>query len=186
MEGTAIGGFLGTLIPALAPAAATVLGGIFGKQMADDLVDQATGSRARAIKAIIKKAQSKVGTGNALVDLEERLNRYKDDALAAINEVSKIKYATYEAVPQDDAEDLVLLKIARLEEEVDSNKIKLKTAEGKERETLRVSTAKAEKSLKKLKNIDELIAQATKNLDEHKERQKDKEEREKKSKETPK
>lgn len=177
--GSGIAGMLGTMIPILGPAIGTVLGGVFAKQLTDDFIDSATGSRARAIKAIIKKATAAPGTGNTLVDLEARLQKHKDEALEAINTALNTKYTSYDDVLPKDAEEGVLRRIASLEEEVDKWDEVKKNTTGKEREDAIYEKAKAKKSLESLRKMDDKLAQAQKNLDEKKDREKDKEDREK-------
>ncbi len=177
--GSGIAGMLGTMIPILGPAIGTVLGGVFAKQLTDDFIDSATGSRARAIKAIIKKATAAPGTGNTLVDLEARLQKHKDEALEAINTALNTKYTSYDDVLPKDAEEGVLRRIASLEEEVDKWDEVKKNTTGKAREDAIYEKAKAKKSLESLRKMDDKLAQAQKNLDEKKDREKDKEDREK-------
>lgn len=181
---TVVGSILGTLLPALAPATGAILGGIFANELTTDLIDKATGSRSRAIKAIIKKAKATPGTGNTLVDLEDKLQKHKDEALKAVNEALGKSYASYEDIPLTDVEEGVLRKIATLEEEVERfDHLAKSAATPKEKADARYMKAKAKRDLDNLKKLDERMAQAQKNLDEYKDRQKDKEEREKEKKE---
>ncbi len=178
---TAIGSILGTLIPVLAPAVGTLLGGVFAKELADDLIDNATGSRSRAIKAIIKKATAAPGTGNTLVDLEARLQKHKDSAVDAINESLKTAYDSYDKILPAESKRGILKRIAMLDEDIENFTEEIKTLTGDKKIEARYNKAKAEDERTNLRNIEEKLARAQKDLDEKKDRENDKEERKKES-----
>lgn len=175
---TIIGTIIGTLIPPLAPAIGAVLGGVFAKELTDDIVDRATGSRAKAIKAILKKAKTKPGTGNALVDMEERIQRHKDTALKAINEALGKNYGSYDEIKSEaEISEGILTRTAHLEEQKDKIVQELKTASGADRTKLFTDRAKVDRELNNLRDIEDKISRARKDIDDYKEKQKDKDDK---------
>ena len=172
---------IGTLIPALAPAIAIAMGAAFASELANDVVDVATGTNKRAKKAIVKKATMAPGTGNTLADLEAQLQKHKDEALEAINKSLNKNHDTYEdAVKAGDNEDGILRRIAELEVESKTHEEDAKNATTPDIKLDKLTAkAKADKKLASLRKIDQSMAQAQKNLDEKKDRESDKEERKK-------
>jgi hypothetical protein len=163
------GAVIAGTIPMLAPAIVAAMSGAVAMNFTDSAIDAATDSTAKAIKAINKKAKSKTGTGNVLIDMEARL-----ETLKAI--VEKTTGKPYDKASEDD----ILNHIADLEGKRDDLSEDLKPAnrgaftqdklQDKRRERARIND-----ELEKLKNIQDKIARQQKDIDEYKQKEKDKE-----------
>ncbi len=171
MIGAAAGVAVSALIPPLTPLVVTAMTAAIAKELGDEIVYAATGSNGKAVKAINKKAKSKAGTGNVLIDMEARLETLKAVVTNAIKK-------DFDKVTEDEILDYT----ADLQGEVDelNDKIKSKTGTPDELKQARRHRARKLDELDKLKNIQDKIARQQKDIDDHKQKEKEKEENKKK------
>lgn len=174
MIGATAGIAIATLIPPLAPVVVAAMTTAIAKELTDEAVYAATGSNGKAVKAINKKAKSKAGTGNVLIDMEARLESLKAVVTNAIKK-------DFDKVTEDEILDYT----ADLQGKVDdlNDKIKTKSGTPDELKQARRDRARALDELDKLKNIQDKIARQQKDIDDHKQKEKEKEENKKEKKE---
>lgn len=176
MFGAIAGTALGILIPPLTPMIVSAMGVAIGKEMTDEAVYTATGSTSKAIKAINKKAKTKTGGGNVLVDMEARLESLKETAKKAVEESFGKTFDSFEKISEKDLEEGILNHVADLQGSVEdlNDKIKARSGTPDEIKEARRERARILDKLEKLKNIQDKIARQQKDIDEHKQKESDK------------
>jgi hypothetical protein len=179
MKGT-MAGIFGTLMASMGPAFG-IMGGLFAKEMAEGLVDNVTGSRAKAIKAIIDKATKGSGTESPLAKLEARVAEHQEKIVNAVNEALQTAYKASEYDKLEKSEDLkkgLVTSEARLQDEIETLTKNLSALTGKAREDALYNRELKKNTLKELKDAIKDLSQANKNLNDFKEKEKEKEARE--------
>jgi len=162
MLGTAAGTAILAIIPPLAPLVIAAMVTATAKEFTDEIVNNATGSNSKAVKAINKKAKTKTGTGDVLVDMESRLESLKAVITTAVKK-------DYDKVTDDE----ILDHTADLQGEVEDLNEEIKTKKGTpDVVKLRRERARALDSLEKLKNIRDKISRQIKDIDDHKAKKK--------------
>jgi hypothetical protein len=157
------------------------MGGLFAKEMAEGLVDNVTGSRAKAIKAIIDKATKGSGTESPLAKLEARVAEHQEKIVNAVNEALQTAYKASEYDKLEKSEDLkkgLVTSEARLQDEIETLTKNLSALTGKAREDALYNRELKKNTLKELKDAIKDLSQANKNLNDFKEKEKEKEARE--------
>lgn len=171
---------IGGLAAGMGPGLVT-LGGMFGNQLTKEIVDNATGARSKALKAMIDKATKASGADSALGKLEKKVEKHQEEILAAVSKALGKSYKDYEELEKSvDLDDGLTTREAELEEEIQDCDEKIRSlAKGSpERKEEMLKKQKAKNLLNKLRNSIKDLEQATKNLNEYKDKQKEKEERE--------
>lgn len=177
-------GILAGLITAMIPGL-TAMSGLVGGAVFGGLSDSVTGARAKAIKAMIDKANKTSGKGNPLANLEKKVNDLKNKILESVNDAlknaGKDEYKTYDDLENSgDLEDGLAMQEAKLAEEIDAldKSIKSGNLSDDDRKKAYVDKQKKANMLSKLKNAIKDLEQANKNLSDLKEKQKEKEDKE--------
>jgi hypothetical protein len=181
-------GTYSALIASMGPALA-VIGGLFAKEMAEGLVDNVTGSRSKAIKAMIDKAKKSSGKDSPLAKLELKVAEHQRKIIQAVNEAlgKAYKESEYDKLAEsDDLEEGLATKEAELQDEIETIGVKVKTLTGQARKDELIKQQKTKNRLTVLRNAVKDLEQANKNLNEFKEKAKDKEDREKEKKDADK
>ena len=171
---------VGGLAAGMGPGLVT-LGGMFGGQLTKEIIDNATGARSKALKAMIDKATKGSGLSSALGKLEAKVTKYEEQIISVVSEAMGKSYKDYTELEESgDLDRGLAKKEAELDDEIEelTKKIKdPKTSAADRKEALYQRQLK-KNLITKLKNALKDLEQANKNLNDYKDKQKEKEEKE--------
>lgn len=172
---------VGGLAAGMGPGLVT-LGGMFGGQLTKEIIDNATGARSKALKAMIDKATKGSGLSSALGKLEAKVTKQEKEIIDAVSKAMGGKtYKDYEDLEKSgDLDEGLTKREAELDDEIEelTKKIKDPKTSAADRKDALYQRQLKKNLITKLKNALKDLEQANKNLNDYKDKQKEKEEKE--------
>lgn len=178
---TAKAKFFSSIMNALIPGVGIVMAPLLAKELAEGLVDGATGARAKAMKAILDKAKKASGKDSPLAKLEAKISEHQQKIIKAVNKALGKDYKDHEYDKLSDSDDLeegLTRREADLQDEIDTLGGQINNLTGQAKKDALYRQQKSKNMLNSLRNAIKDLEQANKNLNDFKDKQKEKDDRE--------